>query len=98
MAQRVRVRGLQVEEVSFSPTPSPPGFPGTAGPSAAPTSFINAESIAAAASSLSSAQIGGIVVACLVVALVVGGVYFYKKKHSGGHNLDYASTESAALT
>lgn len=94
MALRVRVLQDEGDMVSFSPTSSPSGVPGTA----APTSFINAESIAAAASSLSKEQIGGIVAACLVVALILGGIYLYKKKQSGSDNLDYASAESATLT
>lgn len=94
MASRERVlQGEEGDVMTVSPTSSPSGVPG----SAAPTTFINAESIAAAASSLSSGQIGAIVAACLVVALIAGGVYLYKKKHSGD-TPHYSGTESATLT
>lgn len=96
----VSKRGLQEtgDEVSVSPTSAPSGVPGLDASAAPTSSFINAESIAAAASSLTSAQIGGIVVACLVVALIVGAIYLYKKKHSSGDTPHYSSAESATLT
>lgn len=98
MASRKRALQDDGDMMSFSPTSAPSGVPGLTA-SAAPTSFINAESLAAAASSLSSGEIAGIVVACLVIALIAGVVYFfYMKKKNAGDNMDYSSTESAALT